>query len=85
MCMVVVAMVTDLTTLMVTILVVDLSWEDHNLDHTDSKTMHTGINLMLLGVLVETVLETVTVAQEGVKASSLFMNSTVNINNNEGV
>ena len=83
--MVAVAMVTDLTTLMVTIVVVDLLWEDHNLDHTDNKTMHTGIRHMLLGVLVETVLETVTVAQEDVKASSLFMNSTVNINNNEGV
>jgi hypothetical protein len=67
--MAVVVMVMDLTTLMATILAVDLSWEDHNLDHTDNKIMHTGINLMLLGVLVETVLEIATVAQEGVKAS----------------
>ena len=83
--MVVVAMVTDLTIVTVTILGVDLSWEDHNLDHTDNKIMHTGISHMLHGVLAETVLEMATVAQEGVKASSLFMNSTVNINNNEGV
>jgi hypothetical protein len=40
---------------------------DHNHHPTDKLIIHTDINLMLHGVLVETVLEIVTVEQEDAK------------------
>ena len=77
MCMVAGAMVTEVITHMVTIPLAEVIWEDHNLRVTLREIMHTDISLMLHGVLVAMVLEKVTEALEVVKASSWYLNTTV--------
>jgi len=73
--MVVVAMVTDLTTHMVTTPLVNHSGVDPNHRHITNLIILTGINHMLLGDLVVMDLETLTVAQEVVKVLLWSRNS----------
>tara|TARA_Y100000004_G_C8772246_1_gene351234 strand:+ start:224 stop:457 length:234 start_codon:yes stop_codon:yes gene_type:complete len=68
---------TDLTTLMVTTQVVNHSLVDHNHHHTDRVTIPTDTRIIVLGVLVEMVLSTVTVVLEDVKVLSSSKNFTV--------
>jgi hypothetical protein len=74
--MVAVVMVMGLTGHMVTTHVVNHSTVVDKQHHTYKETMHTGINLMLRGVVVVMAQEKVIGVREDVKASLLYMNST---------
>ena len=73
--MVVVAMVTDHTTVMVTTQVVDHTGVDHNLHHTTKITMHTDTKHTVHGVQVVMDLSTVTEVLEDVKVLLWSRNS----------
>ena len=83
--MAVVAQVTDHGPVMDHSLLAHLIWGDHNLPLTLIVTTLTTTSHTVHGVLAAMVLVTATVVQEVVKAWFVFMNSTVDINKNDGV
>ena len=83
--MAVVAQVTDRGLVMDHSLLAHLIWEDHNHPLTLIVTTLITTSHTVHGALAAMVLVTATVVQEVVKVWFVFMNSTVDINNNEGV